>query len=179
MKRTIAFTLAGLLIAALTACDSSDPVLSSEMSGDVAGDVSFEKTSCAGSIPLAQSVSLRLIGPNATSGGTTGSINGKIRYAVGPSPVLIHDMFSVSLKFEAEIEAFDGTNRTWNFSGNSTDQIAILATDPGFFLKEYQAPGQTAQSPVVTLYVEYSVDGCNVAVHNMWAVEGGLRTSGN
>jgi len=173
MKRTIVFTVAGLLAAALTSCDSSDPVLSSEMSGEMA----FAKTDCGGEIALNQSIPLRLIGPGVSSGSTTGAIKGTVQFGVGPSPILIRDMLSVSIKFDALVEVFDGTNRTWTFSGNSTDQIALGATDPGFFLRKYTAPGLTAQSPAMVLYVQYLVDGCNIAVNSMWAVEGGLRTS--
>ncbi len=172
MKWTFAVAIAGLLATALTSCDSTDPVASQEVSGE---DV-FAKARCGGQIALEQNIPLRLIGPISASSGTSGFISGSAMYGVEPSPILIRDMVSASIQFDAAVHALDGTDRVWTFSGTSTDQVALSVADPTLLLKEYRAPVTSAQSTRVTLYVQYEVTNCRVTVRNMWAVEGGLRT---
>ena len=172
MKWTLVVAIAGLLATALSSCDSTDPVVSQEFSGEAV----LAKANCGGQITLEQNIPLQLIGPISSSSSTSGFISGSAIYGVEPSPILIRDMVSVSIQFDAALHALDGTDRFWIFSGTSTDQVAPSVADPTLLVKEYRMPVASSQSPVVILYVQYEVTTCRVTVHSMWAVEGGLRT---
>jgi hypothetical protein len=173
MKRTFVVAIAGLLAAALTSCDSTDPVASQEISGESV----LAKANCGGEIALEQSIPLQLIGPVVSSQSQSGFISGSAVYGVGPSPILIRDMVSVSIQFQASVHALDGTDRVWNFSGTSTDQVALSVSDPTLLVKEYRTPLLSSQSRPFILYVRYEVTNCRVTVHSMWAAEGGLSIS--
>jgi hypothetical protein len=172
MKRTIVVAAIGLATI-MVGCEGTDPVISPETSQSV----EFDKANCSAEIPLDQIIPLDLMAPTPTPSSELGAVDGNVIYGVGPSPVLLRDMVSVSLQFNATLTSLEGTNQTWVFSGSSTDQISLTVSDPTLLIKEYRTPGITAQSPVVTLFVKYTVTECEVKVHSMWAVEGGIRTS--
>ncbi len=170
MKWTFVVAIAGLMATALNSCDTSDPVASPEVSVD---DV-FAKANCSGRIPLDQNIPLSLNGPVLSSNGQSAYINGGATYSVAPSPILVRDMVSVSLEFNAVLQTLDGPDRAWIFSGRSTDQVQLSAADPTFLTKAYRTPALSDGSPVMTLYVRYEVTNCKISVHSMWAAEGGV-----
>ncbi len=167
MKRTFVIATVVLLAATLNSCDSSDTVTSPGFSGDAA----LSKARCGGDIVLRENIPLGVIENNPLASDRFAFINGKVTYGVGPSPILMRDMVSVSLDLDAELHPLDGTDQIWMFSGKSTDQVALSSAGPTFLAKEYQA-----RELAITLYVLFEITSCKVTVEEMWAVRDGRST---